>query len=531
MFPSLTMRIMMTMDSLGSDHSPPLSENAGSSWTHWENEISSISGLNAGSSNELYCLVEDKDIAARAVAFVVNSTRKGIVPLCADVANLLRSKRSLEKKIYLMKRENEALRSSTSISFRTSHSTSPAPPSTSSYTDKSLLHDQTTNIQDRSRPCSRCSQCSSTISYSPKFEKTYSFKGTGHLNSPSLYRDSRRRGSSRSRTQQQQNGITTTTTEAIVHGLPLNYVATDSNDSLPPVSRKNSLPEIISQPDGHIKRISPQVSKETQCTLQDNVDHEENLTQTLKLNHKLSEELTFAKKEIESLKDKLRELELNHALKNTTDSIFNIENESDDKKRESRREKLKGSVFKPIVFKSVPTSLKKGKSQKAELSLSTALYPEPLTGCKCSACEESIGYSDRIILDDDVQKFTVGSNLRIQVGDHVSDKENRSGYIKYIGHLDRIGQPNMLFAGLELDLNEGSHDGFFNGKRYFFCNKDNGVLIPLQDVVSKTKTSKHGSEKKNTPKISDLYKLRHHTSNKAKAESKEESSSSSNIDK
>ena len=37
--------------------------------------------------------MEDKEIAARAVAFVVNSTRKGIVPLCADIANLLRAKR------------------------------------------------------------------------------------------------------------------------------------------------------------------------------------------------------------------------------------------------------------------------------------------------------------------------------------------------------------------------------------------------------------------------------------------------------
>lgn len=46
-----------------------------------------------GSNSELNSLVEDKEIAAKAVAFVVNSTRKGIVPLCADVANLLRAKR------------------------------------------------------------------------------------------------------------------------------------------------------------------------------------------------------------------------------------------------------------------------------------------------------------------------------------------------------------------------------------------------------------------------------------------------------
>lgn len=48
-----------------------------------------------GSTPELNGLVEDKEVAARAVAFVVNSTRKGIVPLCADIANLLRAKRRL----------------------------------------------------------------------------------------------------------------------------------------------------------------------------------------------------------------------------------------------------------------------------------------------------------------------------------------------------------------------------------------------------------------------------------------------------
>ena len=47
----------------------------------------------ADSQPELSALVEDKEVAARAVAFVVNSTRKGIVPLCADIANLLRAKR------------------------------------------------------------------------------------------------------------------------------------------------------------------------------------------------------------------------------------------------------------------------------------------------------------------------------------------------------------------------------------------------------------------------------------------------------
>lgn len=41
---------MLIMDSNSSDHSPPLSENAATSWHIWENEISSVSGLNLGKS-------------------------------------------------------------------------------------------------------------------------------------------------------------------------------------------------------------------------------------------------------------------------------------------------------------------------------------------------------------------------------------------------------------------------------------------------------------------------------------------------
>jgi hypothetical protein len=31
----------------------------------------------------------------------------------------------------------------------------------------------------------------------------------------------------------------------------------------------------------------------------------------------------------------------------------------------------------------------------------------------------------------------------------------------------------------------GSHDGFFNGKRYFYCDKEHGVFVPLQDISCK----------------------------------------------
>jgi hypothetical protein len=40
----------------------------------------------------------------------------------------------------------------------------------------------------------------------------------------------------------------------------------------------------------------------------------------------------------------------------------------------------------------------------------------------------------------------------VNLDDHVVVKGERTGYIRYIGHLDiKIGQPNMVFVGIELD--------------------------------------------------------------------------------
>lgn len=45
------------------------------------------------------------------------------------------------------------------------------------------------------------------------------------------------------------------------------------------------------------------------------------------------------------------------------------------------------------------------------------------------------------------------SKLQIQVDDHVSTKGGLTGYIRYIGHMDKVdqSQSHLLFVGLELD--------------------------------------------------------------------------------
>lgn len=105
----------------------------------------------------------------------------------------------------MLKKENDFLHSASSLSRQTSHSISPTPASFSS--EKSAQADFLFNLhtvrffasishslsntlgteyvcftphslisphplfQERNRPCSRCSQCSSTISSSPNFDK------------------------------------------------------------------------------------------------------------------------------------------------------------------------------------------------------------------------------------------------------------------------------------------------------------------------------------------------------------------------
>ncbi|KAK0041870.1 bromodomain-containing protein [Biomphalaria pfeifferi] len=488
------------MDCSTDDQSPPLSDHMGSNWLNWEHEIASISGLNIESSTELNGLVEDKEIAARAVAFVVNSTRKGIVPLCADIANLLRAKRCLEKKVYLLKREVEATRSSTSVSFRTSHSTSPTPP----LIDKSLTADISC-LQERSRPCSRCSQCSSNVSNSPKLECTYSFKN--YLPSPALSREALRRASPRLPRQHHKLPLSLSQTHVCslhasqdFHSGQEVQPGKQTTEPIRRGGRKNSLPEMTSEPSEEVKRINPKISKETQCNLplRDETPMEEQFIETVRLNSRLAEELGSAKKEIEILKGRLKELEMNHLAKECTQNHF--QRELDEKSFSDGPLHECGVV--PKYIDSIPKHLHNNDSKPRTNGLSTSkIVPrvpppagslhcaEPLYGCKCTACDEAMGGELHAALsaslNENLHKFAVNSKVIVQLGDHVVVKGEKTGRIRYIGHLDKIGQPNMVFVGLELDAPVGRHDGYFNKKRYFFCQKDHGIFLPLHDVICK----------------------------------------------
>ncbi|GFO32443.1 hypothetical protein PoB_005894800 [Plakobranchus ocellatus] len=382
--------------------------------------VSSSNNFSADSQPELSTLVEDKEVAARAVAFVVNSTRKGIVPLCADIANLLRAKRSLEKKVYLLKREIEALRSSTSASFRTSHSTSATPP----LLEKILVSEQAGGLS--SRPCSRSSQCSSTMSNSPRLESTHNFKS--YLSSPSVSGDGLRRTSPRLPRQHPKFVVNGSCNVSAAPSNTFSDEASHKNETTTLAkradgSRKNSLPEMTSEPSLEVKRVSPKANKETQCciTLAGDSPREEQFIETVRLNSKLAEELGSAKKEIEVLKGRLKELEMIQLARECTKQHYQecqgLPGEAiypgtrDDCSLTAPESSNKAATYRPQASKNHRLSpLSKPRSIKTT-ARSSYVCAEPLYGCKCSACEAAMGGDLHAALNDslkvDLHKFPI----------------------------------------------------------------------------------------------------------------------------
>lgn len=463
------------MEDLNSDHSADLCENS-DSWLPWGNEVPRITGSGLNS------LVEDKEIASRAVAFVVNSTRKGIVPLCTDVANLLRAKRSLEKKVLLLKKENEALRSG---SRPTSHSTSPTPASLSS--DRSLLHDISYHIHEPYRPPSRCSQCSSTISDSPKIRQRppsqqRSPANTGQNASPLSQRSDKEEVHGVTNELVHRNSKSVHHLEAAVQKPDRNGLMTkaevhvesklDGHHDVVQVDKKR---HCVDKKNDKQSRSSQRTSKQSKCDLKGGSICDDILN--LESSFDPDADLKY-------ITECLQQIEVKQCL----DKLF-IENELHnypDHSRDMRQNNTHNSKNKT-----------QGTSRKWSRALSpsvTSVCSEPIKGCKCSRCESAMLSGDEEV--NDAQKFSVSYKLQVQHGDYVIAKGDKSGKICYIGHLDN--KPDVLYVGLELAQPVGQHDGFYKGKTYFTCKKGHGIFLPLQEILCKLN--------KKTPKISKTVK-------------------------
>eukprot|EP00058_Branchiostoma_floridae_P025441 XP_002610931.1 hypothetical protein BRAFLDRAFT_91528 [Branchiostoma floridae] len=387
------------------------------------------------SCSDIKNLDEDKEIASSAVALVVRSTRRGIVPLCADIANLLRARKSLENMVAIQRQELNRLRhvpppNSVNSSPQTSRSVSPLQTRVTSCraTSPTNSHDRGVQTQHRTRK---------------KLPRQYSLPDMG-----------------------------------------------DNLEKRPPTTKSRSLDDQLS--------VS---STEVQCDIPNSCEDEKLLKQyreTLRLNSKLVEDLTSARKEIESLKRQLAQQEKLALYEDT----YRIEHEL----QQLQQGCDPIDMVQPDEYITLPTMpaadhLPKGINGSPASRVHSArptpppFSPppdfRPLLGCKCTICYALQTYGQSAPQPTDgkngcttnSRKVLHRPKFHVQLNDHVVLRGDRTGLVRYIGHLDNVGAPAVIYVGIELDAPIGRHDGYVSGKRYFFCHRNHGVFVPIQDVI------------------------------------------------
>ncbi|XP_067908198.1 uncharacterized protein [Heterodontus francisci] len=470
------------MESSGGDNSPSLSESAGSnSWMRsWDNS-STLSALNIGSGSEIDGGDEDKEIASKAVAFVIRSSRKGVVPLCADVANLLKIKWRLERTIKAQQLE---------------------------------IHRLLSMSRARCNQSSASTQTNSSILGSPI--PSSSAQSASQTTEPISCKEA------------EQIMIQVSPREAH-HKLDQEVLA-----------KPVSTPQNVESPLQPVHRHKSTVSREVQVECPKLLMQkrcEEQLMETLLLNSRLTEDLGNAWHQIELLRSRLRQSEKQQPQEILSMEYMHHENGTgrrgdsrpcdaepittacrcvsqasrQDTGRASHREERRfkeetnttdqGRQRKLLINCTLPT--KEGQLQPTshdnatkarspdfliDATLSCSVFPFPMVGCQCSSC---ISFFSKY-------KLTSGRNghekeiksllhlqrqkLPINVNDYVIVNGNRSGTARYIGHLDSSGMANAVFVGVELDEPSGQHDGTFEGKRYFQCYENFAIFVPVHEI-------------------------------------------------
>ncbi|XP_069770967.1 uncharacterized protein [Narcine bancroftii] len=467
------------MDSSGGDHSPSLSESAGSPcWTRsWDNS-STLSALNIGSGSEVEGGDEDKEIASKAVAFVVRSSRKGVVPLCADVANLLKIKWRLERTIKSQQLEIHRL-----LSTSQAHCNLTTASTQTDFTDPGC-----TGLSSNGQPDTQAVEPA-------EFREDQQF----------MFLEPSR----------------------VLHQLSQEVFA----EPLSAGSRNVESPRIPAQ--SHKSTVSREVQVECpKMVMQKRC--EEKLMETLQLNSRLTEDLGNAWRRIEHLRDRLRQTE------QWPREILPLENTHHERGAVPRQESMSSDTeLSPTpcrcgsqalckdtdnetytenqCFREKTNGMEPGRARKlsvnhtvlalegqprphnealrsrspdflVDAALRSSVFPFPLVGCRCSSCVSF--FSNHKLTsrwnshDKEIKPLLhlQRQKLPINVNDYVIGNGNKSGTARYIGHLDGSGMANAVFVGVELDEPSGKHDGLFEGKRYFQCYENFAIFVPVHEI-------------------------------------------------
>ncbi|XP_072911082.1 uncharacterized protein [Hemitrygon akajei] len=462
------------MDSSGGDNSPSLSESAGSSsWRKSWDDSSTQSALNIGSGSEIDGGDEDKEIASKAVAFVIRSSRKGVVTLCADVANLLKIKWRLERTIKAQQLEIHRLLSSSRAHCNL----------TTASTQTDFTGPGCSDLSSDDQPGTQAIEAASY-----KEERQFVFR-----ESPSALH------------QPGQETLTAPWNAELPRELIQSHKAT--------VSRE-------------VQVECPKVLMQKRC--------EEQLMETLLLNSRLTEDLGNAWRQIELLRDRLRQNEKQPEetllVEHTPHERGTVQRQESmwcdaepfptvchcqapcqgtgqESYRESQCSRQKpsetepGRGKKPSMNCTVPATESRLQPRSrhesprtrspdylVDATLSSSVFPFPMVGCQCSSCVSFFtNYkltSRRNGHDKEIKPLLhfQRQKLPINVNDYVIVNGNKSGTARYVGHLDSSGMANAVFVGVELDEPSGKHDGVFEGKRYFQCYENFAIFVPVHEI-------------------------------------------------
>ncbi|XP_067855442.1 uncharacterized protein [Heptranchias perlo] len=462
------------MENSGGDNSPSLSESAGSNtWMRsWDNS-STLSALNIGSGSEIDGRDEDKEIASKAVAFVIRSSRKGVVPLCADVASLLKIKWRLERTIKAQQLEIHRL-----LSMSRTHCNQSAASTQTNSSGRSSPSSCVQSVIQTTEPLSCKEKQQFVIHESPR----------------------------------------------IPHQLDEEVLAKPVTASQSVESSQEPVQRDKSTMSREVPEECPKLLMQKRC--------EEQLMETLLLNSKLTDDLGDAWQQIELLRDRLRQSEKQQPQEIL--SMGYMYHERDDSRpcdtgptstacrcvsqafgqdtglasyieeqclREKTNTTDQGRLRKLSINCKLPT--KKGQLQSTthddapkarspdflvDATLSSSVFPFPMVGCRCSSC---VSFFSNYTLtngrnghDKEVKPLLhlQRQKLPININDYVIVNGNKSGTARYVGHLDNSGMANAVFVGVELDEPSGQHDGTFEGKKYFQCYENFAIFVPVHEI-------------------------------------------------
>ncbi|XP_060589378.1 microtubule-associated protein futsch-like isoform X3 [Ruditapes philippinarum] len=155
----------------------------------------------------------------------------------------------------------------------------------------------------------------------------------------------------------------------------------------------------------------------------------------------------------------------------------------------SVRKRSKSADGREILRRMGPT----GSSSKENPSLTRTLSPAPSAGLRSVTLrpiatqhnKSALSLSSSLnSLTQGLRPFAPRSAQDLQISDVIKFSRQggklSQGTIKFIGHLPGRGD---IYLGVELDKEDGKHDGVFEGIRYFKCKPSKGVFVAYNKVV------------------------------------------------